>query len=447
VSELARPPGPSGRPLVGNLIELVSDPLEFLTRCAHEYGDIARYRVVQVTSFLLNHPDYIKYVLVDNRRNFVKGRVLRANRLLLGNGLTTSEGDFWLQQRRLVQPAFHHQRVEAYGRIMVDYAERLIANWRNDDVCDIHLEMNRLAQEIAAKTLFDADIADEAEEISHAFKICLEQFQRRSRTAFLIPTTFPTPDNLRLRRAVQSLDEIIYRMIRERRARPDDCGDLLSILLQANAADGGSMSDRQLRDEVMTLFLAGHDPIGAALAWTWYLLAQHPLVEEKLTAELSAALAGRAPSVEDLPQLRYTEMVMKEVLRLYPPVWSLVRTAVQDCEIGGYRVRAGNSVALSQWVMHRDARYFDSPHEFKPERWAAENIRSLPKFAYFPFGGGPRSCVGESFAMMELCLIVAMIASRFHFTLVSEQAVELLPSIILHPKEEIRVQLKHRSLA
>ncbi len=320
MSEHSRPPGPPGRPLVGNLIEIASDLLDFFARCAREYGDIARYRVAHVTSFLLNHPDYIKYVLVDNRRNFIKGRVLRANRLLLGNGLITSEGESWLQQRRLMQPAFHRQRVEAYGRVMVDYAERLIANWRDDEVRDIHQEMNRLAQEIAAKTLFDADIGDETEEVGRAFRICLEQFQTRSRTAFLIPTTLPTPGNLRLRRAAQQLDEIVYRMIRERRAYSDDRGDLLSMLLQAHLPEGGSMSDQQLRDEVMTIFLAGHDPIGVALAWTWYLLAQHPPVEDELVAELSSALAGRAPHVEDLPELRYTEMVVKEALRLYPPI-------------------------------------------------------------------------------------------------------------------------------
>jgi cytochrome P450 len=424
---------------------MTSDPLGFFTRCAHEYGDIARYRVVHVTAFLLNRPDYIKYVLVDHSRDFIKGRVFRANRVLFGNGLITSEGDDWLQQRRLIQPAFHRQRIEAYGRIMVEYAERLSAGWRDGEVRDIHQDMNRLTQEVAAKTLFDADLGSETEEVSRAFKICLEQFQTRSRTAFLIPTMLPTPGNVRLRRAMHQLDDVIYRLIRERRAQAADRGDLLSMLLQAQTTDGRTMSDRQLRDEVMTIFLAGHDPIGVALAWTWYLLAQHPEVEKKLLVELHTVLGGRAPHVEDLPQLRYTEMVVKEVLRLYPPIWAVIRTVVRDCEIGGYRIQAGNSIAMSQWVIHRDARYFEDPLAFKPERWEAYRMTGLPRFAYFPFGGGPRVCIGDSFALMELCLIVAALVPRFHFTLIKDQTIELFPSITLHPKAGIRVQLSRRS--
>ena len=276
---MSAPPGPPGRPLIGSLIEITRDPIEFLTRCAREYGDIVRYHVGPVTSFLLNHPDHIKYVLADHSRDFIKGRVLRANRLLLGNGLITSEGEAWLQQRRVMQPAFHRQRIEAYRHVMVDYTQRLIADWRDGEVRDIHRDMNHLAQKIATQTLFAADIGSETEDISHAFKICLEQFQTRSRTAFLIPTTLPTPGNVRLRRAAQRLDEIIYRLIRERRADAADRGDLLSMLLQAQTPDG-ALSDRQLRDEVMTIFLAGHEPAGVALAWTWYLLAQHPDVEK-----------------------------------------------------------------------------------------------------------------------------------------------------------------------
>jgi cytochrome P450 len=225
----------------------------------------------------------------------------------------------------------------------------------------------------------------------------------------------------------------------------DDRGDLLSMLLQVQTVDGGSMSNQQLRDEVMTIFLAGHDPVGVALAWTWYLLAQHPQVEEKLIAELTTVLAGREPRVEDLPQLRFTEMIVKEVLRLYPPIWASVRTAVQHCEIGGYRIQAGNSIAVSQWVTHHDALYFESPYEFRPERWTAEQIKGLPRFAYFPFGGGPRVCIGESFTMMELCLIVATLAPHFHFTLVKDQTIEVLPSITLHPKNGIKVQLSRRN--
>jgi cytochrome P450 len=445
MSTRSAPPGPPGHPLIGHLAEIAREPLEFFTRCARDYGDIVRYRVAHVTSFLLNHPDYFKYVLVDHSRAFIKGRVFRANRLLFGDGLLTSEGDDWREQRRMMQPAFNHQRVATYGQVMVEYAERMMANWHDGEVRDIHQDMNHLSQEIAAKTLFDADLSDETEEISRAVQVCMAQFQLRSRTAFLIPTALPTPGNLRLRRAVHWLDGVIYRMIRERQAQPGDRGDLLSMLLQVQTAEGGGLSDRQLRDEVMTSFLAGHDPVGVALAWTWYVLAQRPQVEEKLLAELHAVLGRRSPRVEDLPELRYTEMVVKEALRLYPPIWAMVRTVIQDCEIGGYRIRAGNSLAMSQWVMHRDARYFENSLEFQPERWAADRLKSPPRFAFLPFGTGARVCIGEPFALLELRLIVATIAPRFRFTLVKDQTIELLPSITLHPKNGIKVQITRRS--
>jgi cytochrome P450 len=287
------------------------DPLGFLTDCARHYGDITSYRVVNVTSFLLNHPDHIKSVLVDYNRHFVKGRLLRANRLLLGEGLATSEGRFWLRQRRMMQPAFHRKRIEGYGDVMVEYANRLGARWLHGSTIDLHQEMNRLAQQIAAKTLFDADLDVETEGVGRAFKVCLEEFQARSRTAFLIPVGIPTPGNIRLTLAVKRLNRVIFRLIRERRTHAEDRGDLLSMLLTARDEEGNRLSDRQLRDEVMTIFLAGRDPVGFALTWIWYLLSQHPRVEEKLFAELSAVLGGRAPRVQDLEEMPYTEMVVK----------------------------------------------------------------------------------------------------------------------------------------
>ncbi|MGB8645110.1 MAG: cytochrome P450 [Anaerolineae bacterium] len=442
----AIPPGPPPRPFVGNLIELTRDPLGFMTACAHTYGDISSYHVVHITSFLLNHPDHIQAVLVDHNRDFAKGRLLNANRLLLGNGLATSEGEFWRGQRRLIQLAFHRQRIAAYGAVMVAYAERLAATWQDSETLDLHDEMNRLAQQIAARTLFDSDI-DDTQEVGRAFKVCLEQFQARSRTAFLLPTEIPTPGNLRLNRAVRQLDGVIYRLIAARRAQGEDRGDLLSMLLAARDGDGQPLSDRQLRDEVMTIFLAGHDPVGVGLTWTGYLLATHPAVETRLLAELDTVLAGRVPGVEDLPRLPYTRMVIQEALRLYPPIWGVVRRAVRDCEVGGYTLRAGDSAAMSQWIMHRDPRYYDTPDAFRPERWAEPRMQALPRFAYFPFGGGPRICIGDAFAMQELCLVTATLVPRFHLSLVEPGPVELLPSITLRPKNGLRVRVTTRRSA
>ena len=423
---------------------MARDPLGFLTDCARHYGDIASYRVVNVTSFLLNHPDHIKSVLVDNNRHFVKGRVLRANRLLFGDGLATSEGGFWLRQRRLMQLAFHRKRIEGYGEVMVEYANRISARWINGSTIDLHQEMNRLAQQIAAKTLFDADLDVETEEVGQAFKVCLEEFQARSRTAFLIPVAIPTPGNLRLTLAVRQLNRVIYRLIRERRTNENDRGDLLSMLLTSRDEEGNRLSDRQLRDEVMTILITGHEPVGVALTWIWYLLSRHPQVEARLFAELSAVLGGRAPRVQDLEEMPHTEMVVKEALRLYPPVWGISRTAVEDCEIGGYLVRKGYSVAVSQWVMHRDPRFYEHPDEFEPERWTPEFMQRLPRFAYFPFGGGPRVCIGDAFALQELCLVLAALAPRFHLALVDREPVELLPSITLHPRNGLKVRVTRR---
>jgi cytochrome P450 len=441
----AFPPGPKPHPLVGNLPEFRNNPLDFFLGCAREYGDIVHYRILNINVYLLNHPDLIEYVLSKNHRNFIKGRILRANRMLLGNGLFTSEGDDWGRQRRLVQPAFHRDRIVTYARVITAYTERLTATWLNGETRDITIEMKRLTMEIIAKTLFDADISNEAGIMGNALRIFLEEFVARTRTGMLIPEHIPTPGNLRLQKAIRQLDEIVFRMIQQRRMSGKVHDDLLAMLLEAQDEHGIRMSDQQLRDEVMTLLLAGHETTALALTWTWYLLAKHPQVEKRLLAELDQVLDGHSPEITDIPYLRYTDFVLKEALRLYPPVWALPRSALKECKIGGYTIPAGSSISISQWVVHHDPRYFDEPDGFKPQRWENDLTKRLPAFAYFPFGGGPRQCLGYSFANMEALLIIASIASRFHFSLVPDHPVIPWASISLNPKFGIKVMIHRRT--
>ena len=438
------PPGPQPHPLVGNLPEFRKNPLEFFTLCARHYGDIVRYRILNVNVFLLNHPDWIEDVLAGDHRNFMKGRILRANRLMLGNGLIINEGDDWMRQRRLVQPAFHRDRIAAYAGVMIAFTQRLAASWRDGETFDILPEMKRLTLEIIAKTLFDADISSQAGVVGRALQIFLEEFAARTGNGLLVPERIPTPGNLRLQRAVRRLDKVVYRMIQQRRLSGQPHNDLLTMLLEARDERGNRMSDQQLRDEVMNILLAGHETTALALTWTWYLLAKHPAVEHRLFAELDRVLGGRSPEVTDIPNLPYTDGVLKESLRLFPPAWCITRVALRECEIGGYAVPAGTSLSVSQWVVHHDPRYFEDPEAFKPQRWENDLSRRLPAFAYFPFGGGPRRCLGYSFAMTEAVLIIAALASKFRFSLAPGHPVVPWPSITLNPKFGVRMIISRR---
>ena len=442
------PPGPKAHFLVGNLPELRRGRLDFYTRCAREYGDIAAFRFGPRRAVLLSHPDYIEQVLVTANRRFIKHFALRRSRLLLGNGLLTSEGDFWRRQRRLAQPAFHRNRVAAYGDLMVAYGERMLSTWQDGETRDIHADMMSTTLDIVAKVLFNADVADKAREVGTAMEVVQASFLARLNNLLLLllPESVPAPSTLRLRGAVHQLEKIIYPIIQQRRASGDDPGDLLTMLLQVRDEDDGSrMTDQQLRDEVLTLFIAGHETTAIALSWTWYLLAQHPEVEAQLVAELQSVLAGRSPTVADLPALKYTEMVVLESMRLYPPAWLIGREAIEEYEIGSYRIPAGGTVLMSQWVVHRDPRFFDAPETFNPDRWADDLAKRLPRFAYFPFGGGPRLCIGNTFAQMEAILLLATVAQRYHLALVPDHPVAPQPSITLRPKDGIKVVVTRRS--
>jgi cytochrome P450 len=438
------PPGPKGSFLTGNLAEFRRDRLGLLLHCARDYGDVVPVRLAQIRGVVLSHPDAIEQVLVSNSRNFTKHFALRRNRLILGNGLLTSEGNLWLRQRRLAQPAFTRGRLAQYGTDMVGAAERLLAGWRDGETRDLHTEMTRLTLEIAAKTLFGAEVGAEADVVGEAMAAALAAFDARLGTGYLVPHWVPTPTNRRLHRAVRRLDAIIYGFIEQRRRGGADRGDLLSILLHARDEDGSRMTDRQLRDEAMTLFLAGHETTALVLAWTGYLLAQHADVAERLHAEACAVLGDRPAEAADVPRLTIAEQVVLESMRLYPPAYVVGREAVADCEVHGYCIPAGTTLFMSQWVVHRDARWFDGPEKFLPERWAGGLAQRLPRFAYFPFGGGPRLCIGNTFAMLEAVLVLATLARRFRFTLVPDHPVAPWPSMTLRPRHGIRVVL-HRT--
>ncbi len=438
--------GPRGHRFLGSLGEFNRDQLGFYVRCARERGDVVPVRLGPRRGLLIYHPDAIEEVLVTRARDFVKSPGIRFLRSLLGDGLFVSEGDLWLRQRRLMQPAFHRQQIAAYGLVMATYAARRAAGWHDGAILDIHAEMMAITRDIVAKSLFDADVSEEALVIGEASHFLTEYFGKRLGSLLqLVPPWLPTPANLRMRRTVRRLDAIVYRMIEDRRREPGNRIDLLSILLQARDADDGSqMTDRQVRDEVMTLFLAGHETTAVALSWTWYLLAHHPEADARLADELRSVLGERPPSAADLPALRYAEMVVKEAMRLYPPAYGIARQVVKPTGVAGQPMQPGAFVIMPTWVVHRDSRWFDSPEEFCPERWDGDGARRLPRFAYFPFGGGPRQCIGNGFAMMEAILVLAAIAQRFRLALLPGQTVIPTPYITLRPEPGIRVRLERR---
>jgi len=441
-------PGPAGLPVLGSLFAVRRDPIGFLTRISDEYGDVVRFRMgPKHEAFFFRHPDHVRDVLVTHQHAFVKGRGLQWAKHFLGEGLLTSEGEFHTRQRRLSQPAFHRQRIHAYARVMTDYAVRTRERWKGGESVDLGHEMMELTMAVVAKTLFDADVAGEAEEIGRSLTTIIGLFHRFNMPFSALVQKLPLPSNLRFRRAKARLDDTIYRMIGERRKNPADRGDLLSMLLLATdeEGDGSGMTDLQLRDEIMTLFLAGHETTANALTWTFYLLSQNPEAEARLHAEIAAVLEGRPPGAEDLPRLRFTEQVFAESMRQYPPAWALGRRAARDVEIGGYFVREGAFVVLSAFVTQRDPRFYPDPLRFDPDRFAPEVRTARPKFAYFPFGGGARQCIGEPFAWMEGTLILATIAQKWKLRLRPEHRVEPQPLITLRPRYGMRMTAEARA--
>ena len=442
---LKRPPGPRNPPLVGQIPAFRSDPLGFLERTAAKYRDLAYFRLGPQHVFLVNEPDLIREVLVVNQANFTKSRALQRARILLGEGLLTSEGDLHLRQRRLVQPAFHRPRLIGYSKIMSEYAIRARDRWRDGQTVDVASEMMRLTLAIVGATLFSADVEREAAEIGEALTAILHMFNLLMMPFSEYLEKLPLPSIRRFEKARARLDQTIYGMIAERRASAEDRGDLLSMLLLARDEDGaGGMSDQQVRDEALTLFLAGHETTAQALTWSWYLLSQNPDCEARLHEEVDRVLEGRAPAFEDLPHLKYTEMALAEAMRLYPPAWAIGRKSIEEFQLGGYIIPKGSILILAPYVTHRDARYFSEPERFDPTRFTPEARESRPKFSYFPFGGGARVCIGERFAWMEGVLALAAVAQKWRLRLVPGHRVAPLPLITLRTRHGMKMQIEAR---
>jgi len=440
------PPGPKGLPLLGSLIDYFSDMLGFLTRVSAEYGDIVYYKLGSRKMYLLNNPEHIKDVLVTHNRNFEKSRALKRTKIILGEGLLTNEGEPHIKQRRTIQPVFHHERITSYGDVMAQYASRIGEDWQNGSVVNIHKEMMKLTLSIVSKTIFDSEMESESDEIGQYLTDLVSLFPQMIFPYSEYLDNLPLPANRRFQHAKTKLDAIIYGMIEERRANPGKRKDLLSMLLEAQdeEGDGGEMSDLQVRDEALTLFLAGQESMANSLVWTWYLISQNPEVEKKMYEEIDSALKNSLPTLDDLGKLAYTQNVFKEALRLYPPAWAVVRQVKEDYEVGGYIVPSGADIFMSQYVVHRDPRYYRDPERFIPERWSSEETKNLPRFAYFPFGGGTRRCIGEPFAWMEGVILIATIASKWKMRLVPRQKIVPQALITIRPKYGMNMILERR---
>ncbi|MGA8038414.1 MAG: cytochrome P450 [Candidatus Acidiferrales bacterium] len=448
-----RPPGPKGKFLLGHFREVVHSSNRFLERCSREYGDVVRLRVFHVPVCLLANPADIESVLSKNSANFLKARDYRAMKAVLGEGLLTSEGSFWQKQRKLMQPAFRHENITTYAETMVSATSRMLDTWRNGETRDVHAEFMAVTLEIVTKVLFGSVVPGDAATVAKSLTIMMEDFNRQGALAFLLPESVPIPTFFRLKRAIETVDAMIYKLIdarrTDRRAARNRNGapsghDLLETLLSAQDEAGSEMTSEQVRDEVMTLFLAGHETTANALSWTWYLLAQHPEVAKKLAAEIDSVLEGRVPTAADAGRLPYTEKVIKESMRVYPPVWAIGRQSIKPFEVSAYHLPAKTNVVILQWTVHRDPRFWTDPEVFDPERWSPSGARYrvLPRFAYFPFGGGPRVCIGAGFAMMEAILLLATVAQRFEMKLAPHQKVRMLPSVTLRPRRGIKMILK-----
>jgi cytochrome P450 len=441
-----RPPGPRTLSPVGSLLPFSRDPLGFLYRLAMEHGDVAHFRAGRRDVYLLSHPDLVHRVLVADAGSFSKDRGLEMAKALLGEGLLTSEGEKHGRQRRLSQPAFHRERIPAYAAIMARRTAELTAGWREGLELDVGREMARLALRIVAEALFGEEVGEEAvATIGGALDDAMAEFTMARIPFHALLARLPVPSTLRLRRARARLDGVVHGLVAARSAAPRSGGaDLLTLLLEArDEQGGGGFSASEVRDQVTTLLLAGHETTANALAWTFHLLSRHPAEEARLHRELDEALAGRDPGYADLPRLPYLGRVLSESMRLYPPAWTVARRALRSFTVRGYRIGAGSTVMMSQWVLHHHPAWFEEPFRFDPDRWTEDRRARRPRFSYFPFGG-PRVCIGDAFATTEALLILATVARRWRLTSPDPSEVPPVARVTLRPARPIRATVADR---
>jgi cytochrome P450 len=435
--------------MLGPLPYLRREPLSFLFKAAERCGEVTRveFAFKPHVAHLIRHPLDVEHVLVSNARNYVKQtRGYEKLRLVLGEGLVTSDGEFWKRQRRIAQPAFHRERIARLAPVMTAAAEEMLAQWEprvgTGQPLDVAEEMSRLTLKIIGQTMLSNDVSTEASEIGPAVTVALAHAIRRTTNVLSLPEVFPTPNNLLFRRSLDTLDRVCLGMIAERRKDGQDRGDLLSMLMAARDEETGEgMTDRQLRDEVMTIFLAGHETTANALSWTFYLLSLHPEIEARLREELDQVLGGRPPRMEDLPKLPYVDQVLKEAMRLYPPVWMIARRSIDEDVLGGFKIPAGTFVFMSPYLTHRHPEYWPNPEGFDPSRFAPGKLERLPRCAYFPFSKGPRMCIGDQFALLEGRLVLATVLQRVRLSLVPGYVANPLPTVTLRLKDGLRMTL------
>lgn len=440
-----KPPGPRGLPLLGNLLPFGRDQLGFLTETTRQFGDIVRYNLVGWETILLNNSDDIEQVLVRNHRNFVKNRMIwRHFSAVFGQGILTAEGELWQKNRKLAAPAFAGQQLVGYGPDMVGLTNTMLARWQPGQVFDIHHEMMALTLRIAAKTLMDSEVEQDIDDMDRAVNDLIDEMAARVKRPVMIPDWVPLPGHLRYRRAITTGERVIARMIADRRRNGfENRPDFLSRLMAARDDSGNGLSDVQLRDETLTMLLAGHETTALALSWTFYLLGQHPGIQRRLLEEAAAVLPDRDVTVDDIPNLPFASAVIQESMRLYPPAWIIGRESVEGFALRDYAFGPQTMVIVAPWVLHRHPRHFDEPEAFRPERWI-DPVQRLPRYAYMPFGGGPRICIGQRFAMIEAVLLLATIVRRFGVEWQSDHPVTPFPSITLRPGGGVWVQLLER---
>ena len=438
-------PGPLGRPFLGVMPEMVSDMLGLFTRTAREYGGIAQFKLLNKSYLLVTNPDYVKYILQDNYKNYIRGRSVETGRVLLGNGLPLIDGDFWLRERRMLQPAFHRERLGKLVDTVTMVIDSFLQDWpakaKKDQILDLDDEMMRLTLTAIIKSMFSSPIDEKIPSLSHAFQAASKFMLWRSQQMIQLPLSVPLPRHLEYNRALNVLNDIIYPLIADSRKHPKD--DLLGMMLEMRDADSGEgLSDQQARDEVVTIFFAGHETTAATMAWAFYLLSQHSEVEERLRAEVQSVLNGRAPAFTDLPKLVYMQQVINEVLRLYPAAYLFAREAIVDDVLDGYPIPAKTLIFLSPYVGHRDPKYWPDAERFDPERFVPEQVASRPRHVYYPFGEGPHVCIGNSFAVMEMQLILAMALQRFRLRLIPDHPIAFNPEATLRPKHGMKMALE-----
>jgi cytochrome P450 len=438
-----------GIPYLGHMFEMGQNPLELVSKVQKTLGDVGAFNLLGQKMVLLSNPKTVEQVFMETGTRYDKGETSNffASGLVLGNGLISSEGDLWKRQRKLAAPAFRHSVIPEYAKVMSDFTVDMLKTWQNGGVRDMHTDMMLLTQRIVVKTLFNADVAGDAQELAQCFDTMLNAVgSEMTGIEQILPPFVPTPSRFGLKAAVEKVDKAVMEIVEERR-RTNLSGerDFLALLMASRDEDGNGMSDAQILDELRTLYLAGHETTATTLSWTWSLLSQHPTVYQRLKEELATVLGDKLPTADDLRNLPYCEAIIKEALRLRPPAWVFMRAPMEDVELEGYHIPKRTLLWISPYVLHNDERWFKQASAFRPERWLNDAEKLTYKYAYCPFGGGPRICIGNGFAMLEATLLLATIAQVYDVEVLNSSQTVLQASATLRPKNGLKARVHKRN--